>query len=138
MASVLKMADFRGPASESQRVKQLQKRRERAQEEIEFKRKKLTDELKLDKMEAKFSAHYDAVETNLKSATVGLVTNEEMKKMKEEAVMAHEMALARKSKDELRDIRDGVPAVDRICITYCIPPLTIITIVSQIASHKFV
>ena len=45
----LKMADFRGPASESQRVMQLQKRRERAQEEIEFKRKKLADELKLDK-----------------------------------------------------------------------------------------
>ena len=43
------MADFRGPASESQRVMQLQKRRERAQEEIEFKRKKLADELKLDK-----------------------------------------------------------------------------------------
>ena len=111
------MADFRGPASESQRVMQLQKRRERAQEEIEFKKKKLHDELKLDKMEQKFSAHYDAVETNLKSATVGLVTNEEMKKMKEEAVMAHEMALARKSKDELREIRDGAPAFDRIKIT---------------------
>ena len=47
---------------------QLQKRRERAQEEIEFKRKKLADDLKLDKMEQKFSAHYDAVETNLESA----------------------------------------------------------------------
>ena len=46
---LLRMADFRGPASESQRVMQLQKRRERAQEEIEFKRKKLADELKLDK-----------------------------------------------------------------------------------------
>ena len=46
---ILTMADFRGPASESQRVMQLQKRRERAQEEIEFKRKKLADELKLDK-----------------------------------------------------------------------------------------
>ena len=56
-------------------------------------------------MEQKFSAHYDAVETGLKAATVGLVTNEEMKKRQEEAVMAHEMALARKSKDELREIR---------------------------------
>merc|ERR1712061_292435 len=98
--NAIEMADFRGPASESQRVMQLQKRRERAQEEIEFKRKKLADDLKLDKMEQKFSARYDAVETNLKSATVGLVTNEEMKKRQEEAVMAHEMALARKSKDE--------------------------------------
>ena len=58
-------------------------------------------------MEQKFSAHYDAVETGLKAATVGLVTNEEMKKRQEEAVMAHEMALARKSKDELREIREG-------------------------------
>ena len=49
LLSLLTMADFRGPASESQRVMQLQKRRERAQEEIEFKRKKLADELKLDK-----------------------------------------------------------------------------------------
>ena len=56
-------------------------------------------------MEQKFSAHYDAVETGPKAATVGLVTNEEMKKRQEEAVMAHEMALARKSKDELREIR---------------------------------
>ena len=39
-------------------------------------------------MESKFSAHYDAVENNLKSATVGLVTMEEMKSRQEEAVMA--------------------------------------------------
>ena len=36
------------------------------------------------------------------------MTNEEMKKRQEEAVMAHEMALARKSKDELREIRERV------------------------------
>ena len=60
------MAQYKGPASESQRVMQLQKKRELHQEEIEFKKKKLTEELKFDKMESKFSAHYDAVETNLK------------------------------------------------------------------------
>ena len=60
------MASYKGPASESQRVMHLQKKRERAQEEIEMKKKKLEKDLKFDKMESKFSAHYDAVETNLK------------------------------------------------------------------------
>lgn len=60
------MAEYKGPASESARVRQLQKRREQHQEEMEFKKKKLAEELKFDKMESKFSAHYDAVETNLK------------------------------------------------------------------------
>ena len=36
---------------------------------MEFKKKKLAEDLKFDKMEAKFSAHYDAVETNLKVRT---------------------------------------------------------------------
>ncbi len=63
------MAQYKGPASESQRVMHLQKKRERHQEEMEFKKKKLAEDLKFDKMEAKFSAHYDAVETNLKVRT---------------------------------------------------------------------
>ena len=60
------MAQYKGPASESQRVMHLQKKRERHQEEMEFQKKKLAEDLKFDKMESKFSAHYDAVETNLK------------------------------------------------------------------------
>ena len=75
------MAQYKGPASESQRVMQLQKKREREQEEIEIKKRKLADELKVDNMESKFSAHYDAVENDLKSSTVGLLTVEEMKKL---------------------------------------------------------
>ena len=51
----VKMAHYKGPASESQRVMQLQKKRERHQEEIDFKKRKLADELKVNKMEAKFS-----------------------------------------------------------------------------------
>ena len=42
-------------------------------------KKKLADELKVGKMEAKFSAHYDAVEVELKSSTVGLLTIEQVK-----------------------------------------------------------
>ena len=69
------MAQYKGPASESQRVMHLQKKRELQMEEMEFKRKKLEKDLKFDKMEAKFSAHYDAVESNLKNATVTYLIN---------------------------------------------------------------
>jgi len=56
-------------------------------------------------MEAKFSAHYDAVENELKSSTVGLVTAEEMKNIQEKAVMDREKQLARKNQDELNILR---------------------------------
>eukprot|EP00095_Tigriopus_kingsejongensis_P007249 maker-scaffold286_size222086-snap-gene-0.15 protein:Tk07249 transcript:maker-scaffold286_size222086-snap-gene-0.15-mRNA-1 annotation:"GM16314" len=96
------MAQYKGPASESQRVMHLQKKRERQQEDIEMKRKKLAEDLKFDKMESKFSAHYDAVETNLKSATVGLLTVDEMKSRQEEAVKEREKLLAQKNREELQ------------------------------------
>lgn len=60
------MAQYKGPASESQRVMHLQKKRERHQEEMEFRKKKLAEDLKVDKMDDKFSTHYDDVESNLK------------------------------------------------------------------------
>ena len=96
------MAQYKGPASESQRVMQLQKKRERDQEDIELKKRKLADELKVSNMESKFSAHYDAVENDLKSTTVGLLTVEEMKTRQEKAVKDREMQLARKNREELR------------------------------------
>ena len=96
------MAQYKGPASESQRVMHLQKKREREQEEIELKKRKLADELKVSKMESKFSAHYDAVENDLKSSTVGLLTVEELKTRQENAVKEREMQLARKNREEER------------------------------------
>ena len=80
----------------------LQKKREREQEEIELKKRKLADELKVSKMESKFSAHYDAVENDLKSSTVGLLTVEELKTRQENAVKEREMQLARKNREEER------------------------------------
>merc|ERR1712141_913068 len=75
----IKMAQYKGPAKESQRVMHLQKKREREQEELEIRKKKLADELAVTKMDTKFSAHYDAVENDLKTATVGLLTTAQMK-----------------------------------------------------------
>ena len=69
---------------------------------IEIKKRKLADDLKVENMESKFSAHYDAVENDLKSSTVGLLTVKEMKNRQENAVKEREMQLARKNKEELR------------------------------------
>ena len=99
------MTEYKGPANQSQRVMNLQKKRERHQEEIEVRKKKLADELKVGKMEAKFSAHYDAVEVELKSSTVGLLTIEQMKNRQEEAIKEREMQLARKNREELNSIK---------------------------------
>ena len=96
------MAHYQGPASESQRVMHLNKKRERELEEIEIKKRKLENDLKVENMESKFSAHYDAVAEDLKSSTVGLLTLEDLKSRQENAVKEREMQLARKDKEELR------------------------------------
>ena len=99
------MAQYKGPAKESQRAMHLTKKREREQEELELRKKKLADELAVGKMDAKFSAHYDAVENDLKSATVGLLTIAEMKNKQELAVKEREMILARKSKEQQKQFK---------------------------------
>ena len=93
LADHLNMAHYSGPASESQRVMHLNKKRERELEEIEIKKRKLENDLKVEKMESKFSAHYDAVAEDLKSSTVGLLTLEDLKSRQENAVkgQVHDM-----------------------------------------------
>ncbi|KAH6923579.1 hypothetical protein HPB50_002401 [Hyalomma asiaticum] len=73
------MAMYKGAASEAGRAMHLKKKREKALEELELRKKKIEEELKLSTMENKFAAHYDAVEQQLKSSTIGLVTLDEMK-----------------------------------------------------------
>ena len=60
------MTDYRGAASESGRAFHLKKKREREQEELEHRKKKIEEELKISSMKNKFAAHYDAVEQDLK------------------------------------------------------------------------
>lgn len=60
------MAQYKGAASEGSRAMQLQKRREKEAQEVEFRMNKLKEELRVDKMENKFAVHYDAVEAQLK------------------------------------------------------------------------
>ena len=73
------MAHYKGAASEAGRAMQLMKKRELAQAEIELRKKKIEEEMKLSNIENKFAKHYDSLEAQLKSSTIGLVTLDEMK-----------------------------------------------------------
>ncbi|XP_049962248.1 protein FAM50 homolog isoform X2 [Schistocerca serialis cubense] len=90
------MAHYKGAASEAGRAMQLMKKREKAQQEIEFRKKKIEEDLKISNIENKFAAHYDAVEQQLKSSTIGLVTLNEMKAKQENIVKERERKLAQK------------------------------------------
>jgi protein FAM50 len=61
-----KMAHYKGAASEAGRAMHLMKKREKAQQEIELRKKKIEEDLKISNIENKFAAHYDAVEQQLK------------------------------------------------------------------------
>ena len=62
-----KMAQYKGAASEGSRAMQMLKKREKAQEEVEFRKKKIEEELKISGIKDKFATHYDAVEQQLKA-----------------------------------------------------------------------
>ncbi|KOB64977.1 Uncharacterized protein OBRU01_23391 [Operophtera brumata] len=82
------MAHYKGAASEAGRAMHLMKKREKAQQEIEFRKKKIEEDLKIENIENKFATHYDAVEQQLKSSTIGLVTLDEMKAKQEHIIQA--------------------------------------------------
>lgn len=64
--NLLKMAHYKGAASEAGRAMHLMKKREKQLEEIELRKKKIEEDMKLNNIENKFAAHYDAVEQQLK------------------------------------------------------------------------
>ena len=60
------MAHYKGAASEAGRAMQLMKKREQQLQDIEIRKKKIEEDLKLNNIENKFATHYDAVEQQLK------------------------------------------------------------------------
>ncbi|XP_066599513.1 protein FAM50 homolog [Prorops nasuta] len=94
------MAHYKGAASEAGRAMQLMKKREIAQQEIELRKKKIEDDLKIHNIENKFATHYNAVEQQLKSSTIGLVTLNEMKAKQENIVKEREKKLAQKEREK--------------------------------------
>lgn len=65
------MAHYKGAAKEASRAAILMKKREKEMEELEVKKRKIEEEMKIDSINNKFAAHYDAIEQKLKSNTVG-------------------------------------------------------------------
>lgn len=83
-----------GGSKDQMRADQLVKRRQQEHEQMEMKKKKIEEENRMQAIEEKFKAHYDAVEQMLKTDTVGLVSLDEMKKKQEEMIRAREQQLA--------------------------------------------
>ncbi|GBP03267.1 Protein FAM50 homolog [Eumeta japonica] len=104
------MAHYKGAASEAGRAMHLMKKREKAQQEIEMRKKKIEEDLKIDNIENKFATHYDAVEQQLKSSTIGLVTLDEMKAKQEHIVREREKKLAQKKAEKEKERQKEIEA----------------------------
>ncbi|XP_065830218.1 protein FAM50A-like isoform X2 [Oscarella lobularis] len=90
-----KMAHYKGASSEANRAAALLKQREKDREELERLKKKITeDNEKRSGVEKKFSSHFDFVEEQLKSQTIGLVTLQQMKEKRKLVIKDHEKKLA--------------------------------------------
>lgn len=58
-------------AKEAHRAATFQKKRQKEQEDLEIKKKRIEDELQVGSISNKFAAHYDAIEQQLKTDTIG-------------------------------------------------------------------
>ncbi|XP_012502454.1 PREDICTED: protein FAM50B [Propithecus coquereli] len=98
------MAQYKGTMHEAGRAMHLIKKREKQKEQMQVLRRRIAEETLLkSKVDKKFSAHYDAVEAELKSSTVGLLTLNDMK-AKQEAVL-RERARRRARREQLEERR---------------------------------
>lgn len=103
------MAQYKGASTDGFRAKTLLKKREKQKEEIEHLKMKITENMdqktSVAKIDNKFASHYDAIEQELKSNTVGLVTLNEMRAKQESAVQEHEkrIALEKKAKEKEKE-----------------------------------
>ncbi|XP_078343144.1 protein FAM50A-like isoform X2 [Oculina patagonica] len=94
------MAEYKGAAKEGARAMALMKKREKMKADIEAAKNKISENTKIADISNKFSSHYDVVEQQLKSSTIGLVTLDEMKARREDLVREHEKQLAAKLKSD--------------------------------------
>lgn len=94
------MAEYKGAAKEGARAMALMKKREKMKADIEAAKNKISEKHKIADISSKFSSHYDVVEQQLKSSTIGLVTLDEMKAKREDLVREHEKQLAAQLKSE--------------------------------------
>ncbi|XP_040823141.1 protein FAM50A-like [Ochotona curzoniae] len=91
------MAQYKGAASEAARALHLMKKREKQRTQMEELKQRIAAENRIQSsVDKKFSTHYDAVEAELQSSTVGLVTLNDMKAKQEALVKEREKQLAKK------------------------------------------
>jgi len=107
------MASYGGQASDGMRAARHAKARQIEIEDAELRKRKLADSLKVSNIENKFSAHYDAVEQEIKASTVGLVTMDQMKQTQERALMEREKLLAKKEKDAKKEEKEKRKAKEK-------------------------
>ncbi|XP_057556510.1 protein FAM50B [Hippopotamus amphibius kiboko] len=97
------MAQYKGTMREAGRALHLLKKREKQKEQMQVLKQRIAEEtLSKSKVDRKFSAHYDAVEAELRSSTVGLVTLDDMKARQEALVRERERQLAQRERREQR------------------------------------
>ncbi|GAU95443.1 hypothetical protein RvY_07059 [Ramazzottius varieornatus] len=94
------MTEYRGGHLEVGRAMQLMKKREKEKEEVEHRKRKMAEDTKIANIDNKFAAHYDAIEQQLKTSTVGLVTLDEMKAKQTDVIAQRERELAQKQEAE--------------------------------------
>lgn len=94
------MTSYGGSLQDAQKAMDLQKKRQREKEDAELRKKKIESDLKVSQIDNKFTAHYDAIEAQLKANTVGLVTLDEMKAKQEASIRERERQLAQKQEEK--------------------------------------
>ncbi|XP_029801411.1 protein FAM50B [Suricata suricatta] len=100
------MAQYKGTMREAGRAMHLIKKRVKQKEQMEVLRQRIAKETIIkSNVDKKFSAYYDAVEAELKSSTVGLVTLNDMKAKQEALLKEREMQLAQKEQLEARRLQ---------------------------------
>lgn len=99
------MAHYKGASTEATRAMYILKKREKALEELEEKKKKVEGDVKISTIDNKFAAHNDSIESQLRSSTVGLVTLDQMRQKQESAVKEREKQLAHKIEDKSDSIK---------------------------------
>nr|XP_004666219.1 protein FAM50B [Jaculus jaculus] len=100
------MAQYKGTMREAGRAMHLLKKREKQKAQMEVLRQRIAEEtITKSKVDKKFSAHYDAVEAELKSSTVGLVTLNDMKARQEALLQEREAQRAQREQQEQRRLQ---------------------------------
>jgi len=99
------MAHYKGPAKELQRAQHLNKKREREQEDAEFKKIGIIDQQKAYKISKSFCKDEISIENNLQNSTSGLLTVSEMKIKQENARKEREKLMAHKVSEKKKALR---------------------------------